>query len=168
MPFRLCHVILVAALIAAPTGGAYACGASLFGGAEGAMARSWRAPQPARVVLYVDATLDRRGLGDPAAFGRALARSGHEVTLARTPDELARLLDAGSVDVVVADLEVMDSVAADARRSGSAAALLPIVPDVQGRLEDTPVAYERALAHDADLRDALRAIDALVSRRAGS
>jgi hypothetical protein len=166
MPFRLRPIVLVAALLAAAPGAASACGASLFGAAEGAMARTWRAPQPAHVVLYVDATLDRRGLGDPAAFGRALARSGHQVSLARTPAELSRLLDDGAVDVVVADLEVMDSVAADARRSGSAAALLPIVPDVHGRLEGTPVAYERALAQDADLRDALRAIDALVTGRA--
>ena len=166
MPLRIRPLVLVAASLIAAPGVASACGASLFGGADGAVARNWRAPQAAHVVLYVDATLDRRGLGDPAAFGRALARSGHQVTLARTPDELSRLLADGAVDVVVADLAVMDSVAADARRSGSAAALLPIVPDLHGRLGDTPVAYERALAHDADLRDALRAIDALVTRRA--
>lgn len=164
---RFVPLLFAVALGTAP-GSLLACGASLFGGAEGAMARTWRAPRPANVVLYVDATLDRRGLGDPAAFGRALARSGHTVTLARSPDELAGLLRSGSIDVVVADLEVMDSVAADARRSGSAAALLPIVPDVHGRLEANNVAYERALAHDADLRDALRAIDAVVDRRAGS
>lgn len=141
------------------------CGASLFGRSEASVVRTWRAPNPAHVVVYVDASLVERQLGDPQAFQRALQRSGHVVTLARNPPELSDALAAQPVDVVIADAAMIDSLAADARGQGSDAAMLPIVGDAGAGIAEAIAGHSRTLAHDADLREALRAINDLVTRR---
>lgn len=157
--------LFAAALVLATPAPAIACGASLFGRGEASAVRTWRAPNPAHVVVYVDDSLADRQLGDPQAFQRALERSGHAVTLARNPPELGDALAAQPVDVVIADAAVIDSLAADARGQGSDAAMLPIVADAGGGIAEALAGYSRTLAHDADLREALRAINDLVKRR---
>lgn len=154
-----------AILLAAPLP-AGACGSSLFGVGQNSRFRAYKAPRPASVVLFVDDTLARRDLGNPADFERALERSGHRVTLARSQAELGAALASGEVDIVVADVEVMDSVANDARQRGSDAALLPIVAELAASLETSIAGYPRSLAPDADLRETLRAINDLMKLRA--
>ncbi len=157
--------LIAAILVLGLPAPAIACGASLFGRSEGGVVRTWRAPNPAHVVVYVDASLADRQLGDPQAFQRALERSGHAVTLAHNPPELSDALAAQPVDVVIADAAVIDSLAADARGQGSDASMLPIVADAGAGIAEALEGYSRTLAHDADLREALRAINDLVKRR---
>jgi hypothetical protein len=157
--------LIAAILVLGVPAPAIACGASLFGRSEASVVRTWRAPNPAHVVVYVDASLEERRLGDPQAFGQALERSGHQVTVARTPPELDAALAAQPVDVVIADAAVIDSLAADARGQGSDAAMLPIVADAGAGIAEALAGYSRTLAHDADLREALRAINDLVKQR---
>lgn len=142
-----------------------ACGASLFGVGQNSRFRSYKAPRPANVLVYVDDTLSQRQLGDPADFERALERSGHQVTLAHSQPELSRALSDGEVDIVVADLEVMTSVANDAKQLGSKAAMLPIVADLEASLQTSIDGYQRSLAPNADLRETLRAINDLMKSR---
>lgn len=157
--------LFTAALVLATPLPAAACGASLFGRSEASVVRTWRAPNPARVVVYVDHSLQQRQLGDPQAFSQALERSGHQVTVVQTPPEFDAALAAQPVDVVMADAAVIDSLAADARAQGSDAAMLPIVADAGAGIAEAIDGYARTLAHDADLREALRAINDLVKRR---
>jgi hypothetical protein len=164
MKIHAALAVAVAVVFATPAPAA-ACGASLFDRTETSVVRVWRAPNPAHVVVYVDDTAAARQLGDPQAFERALERSGHEVTVVRTPPELGAALGAQPVDVVIADAAVIDSLTADARAQGSDAAMLPIVGDAAGGLVEALEGYARTLAHDADLREALRAINDLVKPR---
>lgn len=140
-------------------------GASLFGVGQNSRFRSYKAPRPASVLVYVDDALAQRQLGDPTDFERALERSGDRVTLARTQPELSAALAAGEVDIVMADVTVIVSVASDAAEQGSAAAMLPIVPDLEASLQTSIDGYPRSLAPDADLREALRAINDLMKLR---
>jgi PleD family two-component response regulator len=120
---RIPAAFAVALLFVAPAP-AGACGASLFDRTETSVVRVWRAPNPAHVLVYVDDTAAARKLGDPQAFERALERSGHEVTVVRTPPELGAALGAQPVDVVIADAALIDSLTADARARSSDAAML--------------------------------------------
>lgn len=160
--FALCFA--ASALLALPAA-VDACGASLFGVGQNSRFRSYKAPRPANVVLYVDTALENRKLGDPGEFERALERSGHQVTLARSQPELSAVLAAGKVDIVMADITVMSSVASDAREAGSQPALLPIVASLEDSLRTSIDGYERALAPNADLRETLRAINDLMKMR---
>ncbi|MGQ0800062.1 MAG: hypothetical protein ACT4NL_08135 [Pseudomarimonas sp.] len=160
----LATCIFSAALLSAPVP-ADACGASLFGVGQNSRFRSYKAPRPANVVVYVDAALSDRQLGNPADFERALERSGHQVTLAHNQPELSAALSNGKIDIVVADLSVMDSVANDAQQLGSGAAMLPIVADLEASLLTSIDGYQRSLAPDADLRETLRAINDLMKLR---
>lgn len=160
----LAACVAAAALLAVPLP-TEACGASLFGVGQNSRFRSYKAPRPANVVVYVDATLSERQLGDPADFERALERSGHQVTLARSQPELSAALSAGEVNIVMADLAVMASIANDAQQLGSSAAMLPIVADLEASLQTSIEGYQRSLAPDADLRETLRAINDLMKLR---
>ncbi|MCE3001471.1 MAG: hypothetical protein LW860_02040 [Xanthomonadaceae bacterium] len=165
---RTVRIALATALLGAAIApsAALACGASLFGLAESHVVRTYRVPNPGHMVLYADRTLSGRELGDPAAFGRALVRSGHTVTVARDAAELGAALDAGGVDVVLVDADEAASVAADARARGSDAALLPVVHDLAGSVQGSLDGFRHTLAHDAGLREALRAINELIVDRA--
>jgi len=162
--FLIAALLFSSSLLALPEP-ALACGASLFGVGQNSRFRSYRAPRPANLVLYVDASLEQRQLGDPAEFERALERSGHRVTLARSQPELSEALARGEVDIVMADLSVMDSVANDAQQLGSAASMLPIAADLEASLAVSVAGYQRSLAPDADLRETLRAINDLMKLR---
>jgi hypothetical protein len=156
--------VAAAVLLAAPPV-VDACGASLFGVGQNSRFRAYKAPRPANLVVFVDDTLARRELGDPSDFERALERTGHRVTLARSEPELSAALSAGGIDIVMADLDVMTSVASGARQLGSNATMLPIAASLEASLNTSVAGYPRSLAPNADLREALRAINDVMKHR---
>lgn len=155
----------VAALLFLATGPAAACGANMFEPGDRVRFGARAAPRPATVVLYADEVLRARNPGDPAAFERALELSGHQVVLASDGAELEAALAAQPVDVVIADIGVLGPAGAARDVAGSTAALLPVIHAEDERATATASGYPLALAHDAGLLAALRAIDQLLKLR---
>ena len=158
-------LILCATVLYVPTP-VEACGASLFGVGQGMRFRSYRAPHPAKLLLFHDESLRARSGGNATAFERALERAGHDVTVVESDADLDRALAGTSYDVLIADFEAMQPlVVAQAASASSHPSLLPIVHDDTGLERANEEGYSRVLSPKTDYRQLLRAINDLMKGR---
>jgi len=112
--------IALAAAAAIPTT-VLACGEMMFNAGQGLPFQSYRAPQPADVlVLWTDARHDN--------YYSELIRAGHRITLVIDAEDMRQELAQHDFDIVIADFDSLNQVPASvAENSGSGPRLLPIV-----------------------------------------
>ena len=74
-----------------------ACGESLYRVGKGVVYREYTAPLPGNLLVYGAAA-------ESDALAAALGRAGHQVSIARSPLELAQLASSGEIQVVIGPL----------------------------------------------------------------
>jgi len=123
-------ILVVVLLAAAPALRtlAYACGDKFLMVGRGArFAQAYAAIYPAAIVLYVRAGRGgSTGILDPK-FQASLTRAGHRLEVVRDEERLARELQAGRVDLVLAEVPDVDAVKAKAEQSPSKPTVLPVM-----------------------------------------
>ncbi len=149
----LLAVALMASMLCLVHEPAVACGENQFSTGHGLRYQGFLAPRPATVVVVDD------GSGDRDELYAGLAKAGHRVTVVANRDGLATVLANVKVDVLIADLQDVDSMTSTAP-SGTR-----VLPVVSRKLRDAPETRRRfdlILLEGASLGQYLKSIDRLV------
>lgn len=113
------HRVAIAALLASTISTtALACGDSLYRAGKGVSYRTYSAPLPGNLLIYGTSEGARQ-------LAEELARTGHEVQFVSNVDDLARQLESGDYDIVIAPYGERQSV----ESANSSVSYLPIAID---------------------------------------
>lgn len=129
---------------------AAACGESLFRVGKGVTYRAHTAPLPGSVIVIGKTEANR-------AFAKQLADAGHHVQVAGDAIELASMLNAGDVDVVLAAYGDHDVVERQVSASGTHAKYLPVTTS-ESESDEAKKTYGKTLSDGDSFTDFLKAI----------
>ena len=150
----------LAAVLAAP---ALACGEGQFIMGQGLKYQAYLAPNPAAVLVY-DAGMSQASPKRRAALIEGLRASGHTVTEVADDTALARALQAGRFDVVIASYDRIGQVAAAGDSAGIAPPrLLPVVARSQRNDPGLTGRYPGFVLDGASLGQYLKAINGVLA-----
>jgi PleD family two-component response regulator len=135
------------AIIAMP---AHACGEGQFNMGQGMRYQGYLTPRPATVLVYDQDPAQRRSIY------LGLNRAGHHLTVARTPDDLARALQGKRNDLVITHHGNADA------NDAAPARLLPVVQRQQRNETSVRSRFRVFLLDGASLGQYLKGIDQLV------
>ncbi len=139
---------------------AFACGEGLLNMGNGLRYQGYLAPRPATVLIYDDM---RQPPSQRVAVYHGLARAGHRLTIAHSPDELAQAMGQGrSYDIVIAGLETVDAVSATTSKATPAPKLLPVVARSQRDASTVHQRFDLFLLDSASLGQYLKLINQLM------
>lgn len=152
---------LLLVVLLAPQSG-YACGEGIYAVPDGANHRGYLAPRRAAVLVYNNQETVPEAT---KAVYRGLARAGHKLEVARSPEQLAIALRDHRYDVVIANYEQIDVIGKQ-YAPASKAKLLPIMTDGQRGASSLRDRFRFSLSPDAGLIQYLKLIDRLIKDRA--
>lgn len=159
-------ILLTTGLIAASLSMApiesQACGATLFGTAQGARFHAYRARVPADVLIYASPQLADSSATTEPGIQEGLQQAGHRITVVTDADSLAAALKDRHYDVVIAGAGDADAVASQLDGSGKVTSVLPIVDKSSGGRSFAPDRYAQTLRASAGIGQFLKAINKLM------
>ena len=144
---------------------AQACGEVMYRMGGALRYHAFITRNPANILVYAGAAERQHDSANVAKFHENLEKAGHKVTLANSPDELARALAAHPYDVILTYAGDLDVVTAQIAKAAREPTLIPVIDRNSPNERAMRERYPNLVSEDANINQFLKVIEQSMKAR---